>query len=230
MGLAGRPGRHRAGWLQRADDPGHPGRRPCQCRSHHRSGPAGDHRRRRDHRPPPPHRPGPDRRRRGHRRIRGSPARRRHRTGLQRVRAAVVGRGARRCRGHLPAGRTGTSPARGPRRHRLRLRPGRPPAAGRRRRGPLGRRPADPAHPQPGPAGRAGLPHDRGHCPGVHRLVRGPGTPRGGPHRTVQRADPRHLTGRRCPDRHRHHHADGAPRSPLRPGRRDPRPQPHPAG
>ena len=228
MDVAGRTSRHRTGRMQRADDPGHPGRRSRQCRGHHRSGPAGHHRRRRDRRGPPPHPAGPARRSGGDRRIRSGSARRR-RTDLEPSRPAVVGGCARWCRRLIPAGRAAAAPARCPRRHRLRLRHGRHPAASHRCRGPLRRRAADPAATDRDPAGGAGVPHDRHHRPGVHRLVRGHGTPRGGPHRTVQRADPCHFTSRRHADRHRHHHAAPAPRRPRRPRRRDPRPQPCPA-
>jgi hypothetical protein len=225
MGVAGRTRRHRTGRVQRAADRGHPGGRSRQRRGHHRSGPAGDHHRRRDRHRQPPQPPGPPRRSRGHRWIRGGSVRRRHRADLERSRAAVVGRGAWRCRGHICAGRTGAAPARRPHRHGLRLRPGRPPAAGRRGRGHVRRRTTDPAHTHRDRAGRAGLPHDRGHRHGVHRLVRGNGTPRGGSHRTVQRADPRSVTGRCRTGRHRHHHTASIPRSPRRPRRRDPRPR-----
>src|SRR5215472_8823967 len=56
-----------------------------------------------------------NRRSRGNRRNRGGSARRRHRIDLERNRAAAVGWGTRRCRGHIPAGRTGSAPARRPR-------------------------------------------------------------------------------------------------------------------
>ena len=229
MGVAGRAGRHRTGRVQRAADRGHPGGRSRECRDRHRSGPAGHRHRRRDRRPQPPHPPGPARRSPGNRRIRRGPARRPHRTGLERNRAAAVGRGARRCRRHIPAGRTRAAPARRTRRHDLRLRPGRHPAADRRRRGQLHRRATDPAHTHRDPAGRAVLPHGRCHRRRVPHLVRGHETPRGRPHRTVQRADPHRLTGRRRTSRHGHHHAASMPRSPHRPRRGDPRPRPYPA-
>jgi len=230
MGVAGRTGRHRAGRVQRAADRGHPGGRSSQRRDHHRSRPAGHHHRRRDRRRSPPQPPGPARRRRGNRRIRGGPARRHHRTDLERSRTALVSRGARRCRGLHAAGHAGAAPARRFRRHGLRLWHGRPDVAGGRVRGPLCGRPADPAHTHRDPAGRARLPHDRGHRRGVHRLVRGHRTPRGGSHRTVQRADPRDVTGRRHAGRHWHHHSASIARSPRRSGRRDHRPRPRSAG
>ena len=103
-------------------------------------------------------------------------------------------------------------------------------AASHRCRDPFCWRAADPAHTHRDPAGRAGLPHDRDHRPGVRRLVQGNGASRGGPHRTVQRADPCHVTGRRRSNWHRHHHAASAPRRPRRPRRRAPWPQPCSAG
>jgi len=230
MGVAGRAGRHRTGRVQRAADPGHPGGRSRQCRGHHRSGPAGHRHRRRGRRPQPPHPPDLVRRSPGNRRIRRGSARRRHGTDLERNRVAAVGRGARRRRRHIPAGRTGAAPTRPARRHDLRLRPGRHLPAGRRRRGQRRRRTTDPAYTHCDPAGRAVLPHGRGHRRRVPHLVRGHETPRGRPHRTVQRADPHHLTSRRRTNRYGHHRAASMPGRPHRPRRRDPRPRPSPAG
>ena len=226
MGVAGRAGRHRAGRVQRAADSGHPGGQSRQCRGRHRSGPAGHRHRRRSRRGPSPHPPDAARRSRGSHRIRSGPARRHHRNRVERTGAAAGGRGARWRRGHIPAGRTGVAAARRTVRHDPRLRPGRRPAAGRRRRGQLRRRATDPTHTHRDPAGRAVLPRGRGHRRRGPRLVRGHETPRGRPHRAVQRADPHHRTGRRRTDRYGHDHAASGHRSPHRAGRRDPRPRP----
>ena len=226
MGVAGRAGRHRAGRVQRAADSGHPGGQSRQCRGCHRSSPAGHRHRRRGRHRPSPHPPDAARRSSGSRRISRGPARRRHRNRVERDGAAAGGRGARRCRRHVPAGRTGAAAARRAVRHDLRLRPGRRHAAGRRCHGQLRWRATDPAHAHRDPAGRAVLPRGRGHRRRGPRLVRGHETPRGRPHRAVQRADPHHRTGRRRADRHGHDHAASGPRSPHRPGRRAPRPRP----
>ncbi len=227
--MACRTGRHRTGRGQRAAHRSHQGGRSRQHRDRHRSSPAGHRHRRRSRRGHPPGPPGPARCDRGHRGSRGGSGRGRRRPGLERNRAGAVGRGARRCRGLIPAGRTGAAPARRSRRHDLRLRRGRPLAAGRSGCGQLRRRPADSAHTHRDPAGRAVLPHGSGHRRRVPRLVRGHEPPRGRPHRALQRADPHRLTGRRRADRHRQDHTASIHRRPHRPRRRDRRPQPCPA-
>ncbi len=227
MGMAGRAGRYRTGRVQRAADRGHPGGRSRQCRGRHRSGSAGHRYGGCGRRRQPPHPPSPPRRSRGNRRIRSRSARRRHGVDLERNRAAAVGRGARRRRGHIPAGRTSAAPAWRTRRHDLCLLHGRHPAAGRRRRGQVRRGTTDTAHTHRDSTGRAVLPRRRCYRHRVHRLVRGHETPRGRPHRTVQRTDPHRLAGRRRTSGHGHHHAASVPRGPHRPRRRDPRPRPY---